>query len=148
MGPGGMGMGGMGGQPPRAGGMGAGMSGMGMMGGATGSSGFAGGTAVVEDPELQRFAAREADLERRTQTLARTYVGADKEARADVTKQLKETIEEHFRVRQERRRIEVRRLLDQVERLERQLDKRESNKGQIVNRRFAELTGEDELGFE
>jgi hypothetical protein len=126
--------------------MGMGMSGM--MGGGAGSSGFAGGMAVAEDPELQKFANREIELERRTQMLARTYVGADKEARADVTKQLKETIDEHFRVRQERRRLEVRRLLDQVERLERQLDKRESNKGQIVNRRFAELTGEDELGFE
>ena len=119
---------------------GGGMPGMG--------AGF-GSMAGFEDPEMAKLSQRDAELDQKAHRIAdELRRNRDGEKRETLLKDLKSIVGEQFEARQARRKLELKRLEDQVARLRKQMDKREDSKSQIVGRRVAELSGDDDLGFE
>lgn len=107
--------------------------------------------------ELQK---RDAELDRRTVELAEKYRNLPQKQdselvnqRAELRQKLRVMIAEHFELRTELRRMELRRielelgrLKEAVERIQSDLDKRETARSTILERRVEQLIGEQEPG--
>jgi hypothetical protein len=107
--------------------------------------------------EMQELHRHNEELERRSVELAQRFnelrerEGPEsEEARARVRRAIEETTEEHFNVRTELRRIELRRIeteLDRLhgmlERIRQDLERREHSRGVIIERRLHQLLGDD-----
>jgi hypothetical protein len=106
--------------------------------------------AAPDDPEMQEINSADDRLERETQALAqriRQSRGSPEE-REGLKKRLNEMVNEHFEIRQTRRRLELKRLEDQIARLRQAIEKREANREALIRERLAQLGGEhEELGF-
>jgi hypothetical protein len=99
--------------------------------------------------EAQRLAQDDAKLEGEVRSAVGQYHAADKEAdRNKLRAQLTELLEKQFAARQERRKLELASLEARVKKLREALEKRESAKQTIVERRLGDLLGdEDGLGW-
>ncbi|MFQ5807101.1 MAG: hypothetical protein ACE5I3_11695, partial [Phycisphaerae bacterium] len=111
-----------------------------------------------EAGELHR---RNEELERRSHELAQRFrelrERRDPELepeRDEVRHLIAQTVEEHFNVRTELRRIELRRvemeldrLREMVERIRHDLERREDARGPIIERRLRQLLGEEHEGW-
>ncbi|HUY33780.1 MAG TPA: hypothetical protein VMV69_13605 [Pirellulales bacterium] len=131
------------GPPPRGTGRSRSRSGMpgggGMMGGPRGNQ---------NDPEMAKLEEADMDLDRKTHELAEQVRRApDADDREELTKELTDTVDKHFEVRQERRELEIKRLEAQLERLRASLKKRMDERQAIVKQRISNLLGDDEIGF-
>lgn len=154
-GPGGPGMGmgpGMG-RGPMGGGMGMGGPGMGGgmgMGPMPGMGGFGGGRPGMNmmqqnDPEMFELHEQDGNLERRTAELCEQLRRlADDNEKAEVKKQLEEVVGRHFDVRQERRKLELKRLETELKRLNEAIEKRQAARDDIIKRRIMLLTGQND----
>lgn len=93
------------------------------------------------DPEMHKLLEADYDLERQSGELALQYRQAPEEEREAIKQKLEKLVAEHFETRQQRRRLELKRLEDELGRLRESIDKRQEAQPQIVQRRLAELLG-------
>ena len=100
------------------------------------------------DPEMHKLLRAEFDLDQQSQELAMQYRRAPKDQQEELKKKLAEAVAAHFKVRQERRLLEVKRLEEEVKRLRESIDLRNTAKEKIVTRRVSELLGlQDDTQF-
>jgi hypothetical protein len=106
------------------------------------------------DPEMYALLKQDYELERRTRELAIQYRRASGGApsagwsRSEIRKHLGELVDEHFQVRQERRRLELKRLEEELKRLREAIQSRDESRETLVGERVTELLGEeDDLDF-
>ena len=139
-------------------GMGSGMSmagGMGMepgmgrpgmgMGGGMGGPGM---TNFTPDPEMYKILIKDRDFEHGSMQLSQLFHHSPEEAQAEVKKQIEEIVAEHFKVRQQRRQLELTRLEKELDRLKTAIKLRQEARDDIIKRRVKQLTGEsDPLDF-
>jgi len=100
------------------------------------------------DPEMHKLITADADLSERTQELAQQCRDAPSEERAELEKQLRELIDQHFDSRQARRELQLQRLQAELKKLGDAIERRNAARKDIVERRLAELIGvQSELEF-
>lgn len=100
------------------------------------------------DPEMFELEQNDQRLDRESHELAEQYRRAPEgPAREEVRGKLRETVAKHFKARQERRELEVKRLQAQLERLRGALEKRSKEADAIIERRMSQLLGEEDSGF-
>lgn len=111
--------------------------------------------------ETEQLHRRNEELERRSHELARRFreLGQRRDPkvepeRDEVRHLIEETVEEHFNLRSELRRMELRRvemeldrLREMVERIRHDLERREEARGPIMERRLRQLLGEEDADW-
>ncbi|MFO0897673.1 MAG: hypothetical protein U0836_09660 [Pirellulales bacterium] len=102
-----------------------------------------------EAAEAQRLVQEDSKLEGEVRSAVGQYHAAEKEAdRNQLRAQLTDLLEKQFAARQQRRKLELASLEARVKKLREALEKRESAKQTIVERRLGDLLGdEDGLGW-
>jgi hypothetical protein len=103
--------------------------------------------AAPLDKEMQELMKKEADLSKKTGELIGSLKGAAADKKAEIRTQLVAAVEEHFAVRQAQREHQLKRIEEEVKKLREAIEKRTTSKKEIIERRIAELTGEDTIGF-
>lgn len=86
---------------------------------------------------------QDRQLDRQSHELGDQFRRAPNQEREELRGKLREVVEKHFNIRQERRRLELRRLEEELGRLRESIEQREENRSSIIQRRLNELTGED-----
>lgn len=125
-----------------------------MMAGGLGGGQFGG----PPDPQMQKLTEEDHRLDNASRQLAekirrlkvegeRSSEGAAGENVDELRKKLAAIVEAHFRIRQEKRKIELERLEKQIAKLRDSLRGRDDKKASIVERRIAELVGAEDTGF-
>jgi len=105
-------------------------------------------TLEQRDPEMYALITQDQELERGSLELAQLYRVAAEDAKEAIQRELHEVVSEHFKVRQQRRELELERLEEQLTRLKKQINVRNENADRIVQKRIGELTGQrDPLEF-
>jgi hypothetical protein len=100
------------------------------------------------DPEMHELMQKDQELEHQTVELSRNVREASGEQKQQALMMLSKAVEDHFKVRQARRTLQIKRLTEEIERIKDQVEAREKSKADIIRRRLQELTGEDgALGF-
>ncbi len=99
------------------------------------------------DPEMYKFLKADHDLERRTRELAVQYRQAPDDEKSSIEKQMKEVVDKHFQVRQDRRRLELKRLEEELKRLRDSFEQRNKAREGIVEKRVSQLLGQDAPEF-
>jgi len=154
------GQGGFGGGGGQGGGFGGGMPGFGgmpvgppgaMPPGGMGGSGFGGGSFGIrggygasepDDPEMRDLVQKDSEMERETMGLAAAYRRASGEEREKLKVQVSTLVAQHFNVRQERRKLQLKRMEEELKRLRDAITKRDDASDSIVKNRLSELIGE------
>jgi len=91
---------------------------------------------------------KDNELEHQTVELSRQVRDASGEQKQQAMMMLAKAVEDHFKVRQARRGLQIKRLSEELERLKEQIEVREKSKADIIRRRVQELTGEEGvIGF-
>ncbi len=101
-------------------------------------------TLERNDPEMYKLLRADAELEQRTRDLALQYRRAPKDQQEKIEAELQKLVGEHFDVRQQRRLLELKRLEQELKRLQDSIDRRNAAREQIVKDRVRELLGTDE----
>ncbi|MFT5525651.1 MAG: hypothetical protein ACI9HK_003621, partial [Pirellulaceae bacterium] len=96
------------------------------------------------DPDMYKLQKSDYDLERETGELSMKYRLAPAAGRASVKQELTKAVNDHFEVRQKRRRLHLERLEEELERLRSAIEQRDEARPAIVKRRVDEMTGESE----
>jgi hypothetical protein len=92
------------------------------------------------DPEMARLIEQDYELERRGQQLSDEYRSAPTDkARSETLERLKESVTQHFKARQQRRELELRRLEEQLDRLRASVKHRAEEQNAIIDSRVREL---------
>ena len=97
-----------------------------------------------KDPELFKVLRTEMDLERQTRDAVRDYREADSAKREEIKKQVEKLVTQQFEVRQQRRQLELKRFETELQSVRDAIERRNKNRQQIIERRVAELLGQDE----
>ncbi|MEW6555919.1 MAG: hypothetical protein AB1349_01020 [Elusimicrobiota bacterium] len=100
-------------------------------------------------PEIYEKIVRINSLEKKTRDLVQLYKAADSnERKAELKLDLKNVLTELFELKQDRYRIELQSLENQIKEINTKLEKRTQNKEKIINRRLEELLiSEEELDW-
>ncbi len=107
---------------------------------------------MPQDKELAELSRKDQELERRSSDLARRIWQA-KQQKSDeeveeLEAELEKTVIEHFEVRQQKRRRQLELLRKELDKTAEVIEKRESRREQIIERRLNQLLGKkDELDF-
>lgn len=102
------------------------------------------------DPEMAELAEAEHKLEAECHEVAERLrrTRPDSAERGEIKGRLVDLVKKHFEIRQARRKVELKRLEEHLQRLRQSIEQREANRESLVNRRMAELVGEKEdVGF-
>jgi hypothetical protein len=100
------------------------------------------------DPDLFKLLKQEIDLDRQTRNLVEDYRKVSGEKREEIKKEVAKLVEQQFGVRQLRRQLELKRLEADLQRLRDAIERRTKEAKQIIEKRVAELVGEEEdVGF-
>lgn len=100
------------------------------------------------DPEMFELESSDRELERRGWELSQQFRRSNGNEKDALRKQISETVNQHFDVRQKRRELMLARMEKELARMREELKKRSELREQIMNRRMNELTGErNELDF-
>jgi len=100
------------------------------------------------DPDMFKVLKQEMDLERQTRELAGDYRQAAPAKRDEIKKQVEKLVGQQFEVRQQRRQLELKRFEEELQRLRDAIESRSKARKQIVEKRVAELLGQEEdMGF-
>lgn len=100
------------------------------------------------DPEMYELEKSDRELDRQTLDLSEQYRRAPVDKREALQKQLAEAVSKHFDVRQSRRKLHLKRLTDELEKLRESIERRNDVRDQIIGKRVSELMGkEDDLAF-
>lgn len=103
--------------------------------------------SVPLDKEMQELVKKESELSKKTAELVASLKSAPTDKKAEIRTQLVATVEAHFAARQEQRELQLKRIEEEVKKLREAIEKRNTAKKEIIERRVAELTGEDTIGF-
>ena len=102
--------------------------------------------ANVKDARVVQLEMTDARLERQTRDAAERYRACEKPAdRERIKACIRKLVEEHFRIRSERRMLEVKKLQEEIERLKEAIDRREKARDRLIDKRMRDLLGEEEL---
>jgi DNA anti-recombination protein RmuC len=82
------------------------------------------------------------DMEQKTSDLSAQFHRAPKDQREDLRKQMSDLVSKHFDVRQQRRKLQLSRLEQELKRMRDEIEGRNDKRADIVNRRLHELLGE------
>jgi chromosome segregation ATPase len=97
---------------------------------------------------MRKLDQAEREIERKCIDLSMRFRDAAKEDRAAVQKELAESVNKHFDLRQQRRELQLKRLEEELQRLRDAIKRREEAREQIVKKRVGELLGEgDDMRF-
>jgi len=123
------------------------MHGMGMMPGMMGMA--PGGDRLREtDPEMFELEQLDRRLDRESHELAEHYRRTPQgPAREEIRGKLREAVTRHFKARQERRELEVKRIEAQLDRLRGALERRSKEADTIIDRRMSQMLGEEDAEF-
>lgn len=135
---------------PGAEGMMQGMGGMPGMGGMMGMGGMAMDEQRLResDPEMFELEQNDRRLDRESHALAEQYRRTPEgPAREEIRGKLREAVGRHFKARQERRELEVKRLEAQLDRLRGALERRAKDADALIDRRMSQLLGDEDFGF-
>lgn len=100
------------------------------------------------DPEMYELEKADRDLEKQTFDLAQAIRQAPADKREALKADLGKLVQAHFDVRQQRRKLQLKRLEEELQRLRESIEGREQESDQIIDRRIGELIGEeDDLSF-
>ena len=106
------------------------------------------------DEELEKLNKQDRELDHKSQELARRIWeqkqrgDASKEEIAELEEQLEQTVVEHFEVRQKKRLRQLELLRKELDKAAELIEKRESRRDAIIQRRLNQLLGKkDELEF-
>ena len=83
-------------------------------------------------------------LEQQSQELARRQRQAEGQEKEELGEKLRKTLTEVFELKVQTQGKQVQRLKRQLEKLRGQLEKRERNREAIIEKRFTQLTGQEE----
>ncbi len=148
MGPGGPapgmpGMGGAGVMEPGSVPFGPGMMGGGPMGGGM-EMGMGGMPGHPADPEMFELDQVDRNLEHKSHQLAIRFRQTEGEEREKIAEELADVVNEHFTIRQKRRKLEIERIERELRKLLENVQAREEAREDIIHRRLMELKGEDD----
>ena len=100
------------------------------------------------DPEMYELERKDQEYERRGFQLAQQLRRADPELRDKIREDLRTVIADHFDVRQQRRRLQLKRLEEELAKARESIEKRDQSRDELINKRLSELSGErDPLDF-
>jgi len=100
------------------------------------------------DPEMQELDRRDFELGQQCMELSMRFRHAPPDEKEKLKKELTESVNGHFEVRQQRRELQLKRLEEELKRLREAIERRSGSREQIVSKRIAELLGEeDDLSF-
>ena len=99
------------------------------------------------DPEMFKILKQEMDLQRQTSDLANDYRQAAGSKRDEIKTQIEKLVDQQFEVRQQCRQLELNRFEEDLKRLRESIETRNKARKQVVQRRVAELLGQDDTGF-
>jgi hypothetical protein len=100
------------------------------------------------DPEMYELELRDLQLEQRTLSLAEQMRRAPAELQRMIREELAESVAQHFDVRQQRRRLQLKRLEEELAKAREAIERREQARDELVTRRIGELSGDvDPLDF-
>ncbi len=97
------------------------------------------------DPELYRLYLADFEYERLTQALAAQIREAAPKDRENWLVELRDLVAEHFEIRQQRRRLQLKRFEEEMARTRETVERREAAKQELIDRRVNELTSEQPL---
>jgi hypothetical protein len=121
------------------------------MGGMMAPGGYGGmppGGGPPDDPEMRELVRKDFDTEREALELAGQYRRASGEEREKLKTQIAELVAKHFDIRQQRRKLQLKRMEEELSRLREAITKRDDASATLVKNRIAELIGEPrELDF-
>lgn len=96
-----------------------------------------------DDPEMHELVAQDNRLEREAAALARRIRQAKSPEREKLEAELAVSVNKHFDVRQQRRELSLARMEEELKRLREAIEERSKQRGDIVQKRIAELVGSD-----
>ncbi len=100
------------------------------------------------DPEMYKLLQEDQKWERTTADLAMRWRFAPRAERDALKKELTEAVNQHFEARQQRRRLQLQRLEEELQSLRAAIEKRDQARTDVIERRVSELLGvEEQLGF-
>jgi hypothetical protein len=100
------------------------------------------------DPEMFKLFKEEMELDRKTRELVHHYRQASTAERDGIKKEIEKLVDQQFQVRQQHRQLGLKRFEEELQRLRSSIEKRNQSQKQIVEKRVAELLGqEEETGF-
>ncbi len=96
---------------------------------------------------MYKLLREDLQLEWQARELAVQYRLAPEGRRAKIKQQLKELVDQHFDIRQQRRLLELKRLEEELKRLRAAIDHRNESRESLVGKRISQLLGEEGLDF-
>jgi septum formation topological specificity factor MinE len=90
---------------------------------------------------------QDRELGSRSDELAAKYRRASQAEQEQLKKDIEETVNKHFDVRQQRRKLQLDRMQKELERLRAEIDHRTEQRGTLVKSRVQELLGDNGPGF-
>ena len=100
------------------------------------------GAFEPDDPEMREISRKDSEMERQTMELATQYRSARGDEREKLKTQVSDLVAKHFDVRQERRKLQLKRMEEELKRLREAITKRDASTDTIVKNRLSELLGE------
>lgn len=102
-------------------------------------------SAFKQYPEFRQIVEKELALEAQSRELMKKFKNEkDAGKKADLEKQLRDVVSQHFDARQARRLFELKIFEDRIQELRKQTEDRNALKERIVDKRMMELIGTDE----
>jgi hypothetical protein len=100
------------------------------------------------DPEMYELEKQDYEFEQKCQELSDQLRRAMPELRDNIRTELADAVAKHFDVRQLRRRLQLKRLEEELAKAREAVEKREAARDELIAKRLSELAGEnDPLGF-
>ncbi|HEV2971124.1 MAG TPA: hypothetical protein VGY55_14215 [Pirellulales bacterium] len=90
---------------------------------------------------------QDRELGNRSDELADKYRRASQADQLQIKKEIEETVNKHFDVRQQRRKLQLDRMQKELERLRTEIDHRTEQRETLVKSRVQELLGDNGPGF-
>jgi hypothetical protein len=113
-----------------------------------GNGGPRGAVSEKTDPEMYKLLKSENSLEQRIRKAAAQCRQASGKENVDKAKEeLQKLVTQQFDVRQQRRALEVKRFEQQIKQLRETSERREKNRKQLIEKRVADLVGQEESDF-
>ena len=95
-----------------------------------------------EDPEMYELLVSDSELDGQALEISEQLRRAPSDQREKLQTALKETVNKHFEVRQQRRELQLKRMENEIKRLRDAIKARSDAREEIVNKRITELTGD------
>jgi len=96
------------------------------------------------DPEMFELDQVDRNLEHKSHQLAIRFRQTEGEEREKIAEELADVVNEHFTIRQKRRKLEIERIERELRKLLENVQAREEAREDIIHRRLMELKGEDD----